>query len=294
MRGAGDSFGIVTNFYFETLPAPASILAFSANLEAALSAVQIAAAGFHKMQEYLLTSDDLTTNITLGLYIDSDGAFRFNGWCMDCDLNHFKAVILPAMVSGFPVTALIVKEKSYLDGLLALAGSDSLIQPLEGYNKHDTFYAKSVVTKNAKPLTLESILSFWTSIIDNQGKGPFYTIINLYGGPHSAINTPSADFAAYSDRDALWVFQNYGYTSNGLLPFDPSAMALIEDLNDAITSSQPSGDFGAYLNYVDPSLTARQAAALYYGPETYGRLLKIKKQVDPDFVFWNPQAIGNV
>lgn len=288
MRGAGDSFGIVTNFYFQTFPAPASVLAFSANLGAALNTVQVAATGFHRLQEYILDSIDLTSNITLGLYIDSEGSFRFNGWCMKCDKNHFKNVVLPSMVSGLPATALTVNEKTYLKGLSALAGSGSLIQPLEGYNKHDTLYAKSAVTKNAKPLTLNFIRSFWSSIIDNQDEGPFYTIINLYGGASSQINVPSADISAYSDRDALWVFQNYGYTSNGLPPFDPTTMALIDDLNNALTSSQPDGDFGAYLNYVDPGLTARKAAALYYGPETYGRLLKIKKQVDPNFVFWNP------
>lgn len=63
-------------------------------------------------------------------------------------------------------------------------------------------------------------------------------------------------------------------------------------LNTAVTSAQPETTFDAYLNYVDPSLTAAQAHKLYYGAETYARLAAIKKVVDPKQTFWNPQAIG--
>jgi FAD/FMN-containing dehydrogenase len=56
---------------------------------------------------------------------------------------------------------------------------------------------------------------------------------------------------------------------------------------------QPDGDFLAYPNYLDPALTPEEAADLYYGPATYDKLVKIKRDVDPEAVFWNPQAIGN-
>jgi FAD/FMN-containing dehydrogenase len=64
-------------------------------------------------------------------------------------------------------------------------------------------------------------------------------------------------------------------------------------LNDALISAQPQTNFGAYVNYVDPSLTAAQAHRLYYDAPTYARLSAIKRVVDPQKVFWNPQAIGN-
>jgi len=44
---------------------------------------------------------------------------------------------------------------------------------------------------------------------------------------------------------------------------------------------------------VDPNLSAFEAARLYYGKETYDRLLALKTELDPGFVFWNPQAVGN-
>jgi hypothetical protein len=66
---------------------------------------------------------------------------------------------------------------------------------------------------------------------------------------------------------------------------------------DNLTSSLAAGnatDFGIYLNYADPDLSARQVARLGYGTSTYEQLLAIKRRVDPGGVFWNPQAVGNV
>ena len=60
-------------------------------------------------------------------------------------------------------------------------------------------------------------------------------------------------------------------------------------LNQALTAKQ-SGT-AAYLNYVDPTLSAQQAHDLYYGADVYGRLKTLKTQVDPGNVFSNPQSI---
>jgi len=288
MRGAGSSFGIATHFYMQTEAAPSSILSFSAPLASAAKDADLATKGFETLQN--LT--DLTSNITFGMYIDSGGAFGLSGWCMECDLNTFNTSVFPSMISGFPPTTRSVKRLAWIDALKELANGESLSQPLgSAYTQHETFYAKSIVSKEAEPLTTASISSFFSYIMKTQGKGPFYSIINLYGGPGSAINKPSPDSSAYSDRDALWVFQNYGYAA-GNQTYDPATTEFVNGLNDAITISQPEGMFKGYLNYVDPDLSPMMAAEKYYGKETYNRLLEIKMQVDPSFVFWNPQAVG--
>ena len=120
----------------------------------------------------------------------------------------------------------------------------------------------------------------------------WFSIIDLYGGPDSQINVPSASSSAYSDRSSLWVFQNYGRINNSG-PFPSGLTSFVNGLNSALISAQPETTFGAYINYVDPSLTAAQAHSLYYDAPTYARLAAIKKVVDPKQVFWNPQAIGN-
>lgn len=50
--------------------------------------------------------------------------------------------------------------------------------------------------------------------------------------------------------------------------------------------------YGGYLNYVDPELSASQAHGVYYSQTVYERLVKIKRAVDPEGLFWNPQAVG--
>lgn len=293
MRGAGDSFGIATYFYIQTEAAPSSVLSFSASLQHIAKNTTLAAKGFDMLQTFSLNSPDLTPNITFGLYIDSGGSFGISGWCMECNHTIFSNDVLPAMLSGFPSTTPSVKDVKWIEALEVLANGDTLAQPLGSkYTQHETFYAKSVVTKEAEPLTTESILRFFSYIIENRGKGPFYSIINLYGGPGSAINTPAPDSSAYADRDALWVIQNYGYAPNDQ-SYDSSTTGVVGGLGGAVTTAQPDGNFAGYINYVDPGLSAMAAAEEYYGKKTYDKLLQIKMDVGPGFVFWNPQAVGN-
>jgi hypothetical protein len=142
-----------------------------------------------------------------------------------------------------------------------------------------------LVVSNEEPLTTDAIRSFWSYIIAKQDKGLFYSIISLYGGPNSQINVPSPNTSASSGQAALWVFQNYGYTSNHQPPFDPSMSLVVDGLNDAVMSAQSNGNFTAYLNYVAPGLSPIQSVELYYAASTFDMLLSIKADVDPPSCF---------
>lgn len=293
MRGAGSSFGIATHFYMKTEAAPDSVLWFTADLEPSFTDPAKAAAGFKALQNWTLTSPELSPNITFGTSAHSDGFFTFRGWCMDCDQAAFTKDVLPAMVAGFQADNLTVQKLGWIDALTVLAAPYPLSQPLgHQYKQHDTFYAKSVVSKETEPLTLATWLSYTTWMASHQDQGPWFSLINLYGGPGSAINTVSPDVSAYSDRASLWVFQNYGYTASKMPPWDTQITVLVDGLNGAITDAQSDGDFGAYLNYVDPDLTPATAHLEYYGFATYDKLLGLKAKYDRGAVFWNPQAIG--
>lgn len=215
MRGAGDSFGIATYFYLQTEAAPSSVLYFTAPLNAAVNDASLATAGFQKLQDWTLTSPDLTANSTFNMYIDTSGTFTLTGWCMECDSAYFSSNVLPAMLAGFPSVTGSVQQVGWIDALNHVANGDPLTEPLgSAYIYHDTFYAKSVITREAQPLTTASMSSFFTYMISHRGQGSFFSIVDLYGGPSSAVNVPSSNSSAYSDRDALWVFQNYGRTGN--------------------------------------------------------------------------------
>lgn len=84
MKGAGESFGVATYMYFQTEPAPKTVVYFVSNLAAqmknttnvtAVDALAALAAGFMELQVFSLTPL-LTPNITFGTYVDSNGKQR--------------------------------------------------------------------------------------------------------------------------------------------------------------------------------------------------------------------------
>ena len=49
-------------------------------------------------------------------------------------------------------------------------------------------------------------------------------------------------------------------------------------------------DWGMYINYPDTQVNAQTAQEKYWGVNL-PRLQQIKKQLDPNEVFWNPQSV---
>lgn len=207
LRGAADSFGVVTTFYLQTLPAPTAVINFSVSLPAVLNSASIAANAFLKLQTFVRTSTLMNRNLTFGIYTDGSG-FSLSGWYFG-NQAYFTSTVLPTMLNGFPAAeSTNIKAMSWLDSLVNEAG-EPLAQPLSGYSAHDTFYAKSITTRDSIPLTLAALKSFFAYVI-NQGRSasdPWFSIINLYGGLDSQINSKPVSSSAYSDRDSLWVFQ---------------------------------------------------------------------------------------
>ncbi|KAJ4365375.1 hypothetical protein N0V95_000522 [Ascochyta clinopodiicola] len=312
LRGAADSIGIITTFHLQTQPAPAQVVSYSSNFSSALKSADAAADIVFKLQTFVTTSPYVNRNLTLEVYTSVFGDFSVRGWYFG-DREYFIQKVFPAMLSGMPTPDnTTVQEDAWLAALENIAEGEPLVEPLTGYNNHQTFYTKSVVTREAKPLSKVALASYFQYIIEKglTAAYPWNTFISLYGGKDSQINTPAADSAAYSHRDSLWVFQvsveclprktlkltrfqNIGSSANRLPPFSQEITTFVDGLNTALTAAQPNGDFLAYPNYLDPTLTPKEAADLYYGPATYNKLVNIKRNVDPEAIFWNPQAIGN-
>lgn len=228
----------------------------------------------------------------MGVYMDGYG-FTLSGSYFG-QLQDVESKIAPEFLRSLPTpTASTVVSLAWVDFLVRLGGAGTLSTATEDYDAHDNFFAKSVSVPEESPLTDDALRSYFSYIIDEGTAAPagWFSIIDLHGGPGSAVNDKDVGFAAYSDRSALWVAQHYTYTDVGkTLP--SSSIAWVEGLNEAMTSAMPDAKFGAYLNYVDPSLSAVEAHRLYYGDSLYQRLLRVKREVDPENVFWNPQTIG--
>lgn len=294
LRGAADSFGIITTFYLQTQPAPVTVVNWSYGIPGMFTSAATTIAVFEQIQAFAQNASIVDRKLGLGMYLDGT-TFSISGTYIG-DEATFTNTIAPALLSGLPTpSSSSVISVDWITSLTDLANSVPLQQPTTGYNLHDDFFAKSVVVPSATPLTTAALTTYFSYIIQNGTSplSPWFSIINLYGGPDSQINVPASSLTAYSDRSALWVIQHYGYTGSTGSPFPPTELSFIDGLNTAMTSAMPDTIFPAYLNYVDPSLTPTEAHSLYFDAPTYARLLAIKNEVDPGHVFWNPQSVGN-
>ena len=296
LRGAAESFGVITTFHLQTLPAPASVVNWQYSIPGMFTSAATTTAAFTHIQAFALNASVVDRKLGFGVYLDGSG-FSISGTYIG-DLDTFNSKIAPELLRGLPTpSSSSVRSVDWIESLTLLASPQPLQQPTSrtSYTLHDDFFAKSLVVPSSAPFTTAALNSYFSYIIENgvNAPNPWFSIINLYGGPDSQINVPSPSSSAYSDRSALWVLQHYGFTGNTGSPFPPASLTFVNGLNTAITSAMPDTEFPAYLNYVDPSLTAAQAHDLYYGATTYAKLLSIKEVVDPGNVFSNPQSIGN-
>jgi hypothetical protein len=282
IRGAADSFGIVTTFYLQTRPAPTSLVNFAFPLTGVFDSKTKFTNTFQHLQDVAKNASVVDNKISFGIYLDGYGTYSLSGAYFG-SVAEFNSKVKGELTRGLTFSNPTVESLGWYDFLVKTSGESTIKTPVTGYDLHDNFFAKSVTVPESDGLTASTTNALY-DYLKTAGSVEYYMIINLYGGPGSQINKKDTSFAAYNDRDSLWVLQNYGLTGD--------SVNFINGLNDAIIKAQPQTKFGAYLNYVDPSYDAATAHKLYYGDAVYSRLAALKKQVDPQSVFWHPQAIG--
>lgn len=287
LRGAADSLGIITTFHMQTRAAPTSVTYFAIPYPSTFASQSTFTSSFLRLQDLARNASIIDDRISFGVYLDNYGTFSLSGAFFGTP-QEFTSRIQPEFLRGMPAAGdVTVKPYSWYDYLVLVSGKTSIKEPLTGYAEHDTFFAKSLTVPESSGLGAAALDAFYTHAQTASAQGvAFYSIVNLYGGPGSKINARDTEFAAYRDRDSLWVFQNYGQGG------DAKTVALMNGLQDAVIAAQPETTFGAYLNYVDPSYGAEEAHRVYYGEEVYKRLVGVKAEVDPRGVFWNPQSVG--
>ncbi|KAL8844259.1 MAG: hypothetical protein Q9176_001434 [Flavoplaca citrina] len=283
LRGAADSIGIITTFYFQTQPAPSSVVNWV--YEIPMASPQVAANAFSHIQSFALNASVIDDKTGFGV-TPSPSNFHISG-TYHGDEATFRSKIAPEILRTLPTpSSTKIKSFSWIDSLADM-WSSPLPQPLTGYDNHDNFYAKSILVPETTPLTPTALLNYFTYIATNGSKTPsWFSELNLLGGPSSKINTPQYP-SAYSHRNSLWVLQHYAIVPANATGNTKPTIDFVKGLNEALGMG-----YKGYLNYVDPELSAKEAHETYYGKEDYERLVRIKKVVDPEAVFWNPQAVG--
>ncbi|KAK5652003.1 hypothetical protein OQA88_10906 [Cercophora sp. LCS_1] len=294
LRGAADSFGIITTFYLRTVAAPPRVVQFSYSVPAALASPTLATATFLQIQAVALNASVVTRQLGFGIFVaPTTTTFSVDGTYLG-SMATFNAVIAPALLGAIRAAVPVarvepsVQQLDWISSLTAQAETDTLAVPAHGYSERGNFFAKSVSV--AKPFGTAPVRAFFDVALGEGRKTQveWFSLISLYGGPDSQIGLGGKSSAAYAGFDDLWVVQNYGSAPLSKT-YPSSGITFINKLNDAMTDNLP--DFAAYPNYVDPTYTREQAHKLYYGEELLERLRKLKAILDPNNVFRNPQSI---
>lgn len=243
------------------------------------------------MQEFGATQ--APKELSLRLFFNN-GTFQVYGvyWGSKSKWHRVIQPLLTLLPQEGRIASVDGEEMQWLPTLVKLNNGGQLEQPIN-YDKHETFFAKSVVTPESDPLDANTIRNFFTYLATDGQHAPvnWWVIYDLYGGVGSMIRVPEVSATAYAHRHSLFTIQIYSTAPGQLPPYPAAGYPFVDGIADSITKYQNETEFKAYANYIDPTLTKEQAWDLYYGQKLMVKLNKVKDTVDPQRIFWNPQAI---
>jgi hypothetical protein len=275
LKGAAAGFGVITSFKVHTEPAPGAAVAYSFSMD--FDDYQTMAATFKRWRDFI-AQPSLTRKFASEVNVLSLGMLvqgTYFGPQAEFDALDFGGIFPKETVGHVAVLDdwLGIVASWMDDAFLKLTGG----LPVAFYSKSLAFTPETVMTDEAVDQMFE-----WLDVAD-KGTLAWAVIFDLAGG---AINDIATDATAFSQRDTLYYLQSYAvdlgrHISNTTLNF-------VTGINDAITRAMPGVKFGAYAGYVDPLMPNGQQE---YWQSNLPRLEQVKRAVDPDDVFHNPQSV---
>ncbi|KAK1223162.1 hypothetical protein PQX77_013967 [Marasmius sp. AFHP31] len=290
LRGAAPSFGITTSIEVETFAAPSYSIVYSYTWDLDAQAAGQALIDF---QTFVTNTSDLPPEfggeltLTKGSAQGKVGFKLIGGWYGEQG-GKLDQVLQPYLSKlPQPATNDRLGNGTYIDSVKELGGS----LDLSGPDTTDTFYAKSLITPQGEPLSVDAAVSFMKYLSNEgfQSDTAWFMQVELYGGANSKINQVPVDSTAFVRRDTLFTWQLYASSSNGQPPYPEDGFTFVDGVVNSIVGSMPSDwDYSAYANYIDDRLDNWQK--LYFGNH-YDKLKSIKSQYDPSDVFEFPTSV---
>lgn len=153
----------------------------------------------------------------------------------------------------------------------------------------ETFYSKSLVTSALPTAALQAVGNYWQNTARKNNRD-WFIIIDAYGGKNSAITSrPANSSGSYAFRDQVFLYELYDRVRSGSYPSD--GFSLLNGWVKSFTDNLKPEQWGMYVNYADPQLNRTEATSLYY-KQNLPRLQQIKRDLDPNEVFYYPQAVA--
>jgi hypothetical protein len=275
IKGAAASIGVVTEFEILTHDIINQTLAYSYTFSG--RPFGPLAARFKEWQA-LAASPDLSWKFSSEAIVSEVG-FIIEGTFFGSQAE-FEALNMSLLLPNFPQPDTVVFD-SWAGMLSHWAETEAL---KIGGGLPNAFYAKSLVFDPAN-LIPDAQIDALFNYLDQESPGTliWFGIFDLQGGQTSQIPQGSTAFA---HRDALFYFQ--GYVSGIAPPLSQQSISFLENMT-AIISTPGVLANGAYPGYVDPELGQNGQNA--YWESNYARLQQVKKELDPNDLFHNPQSV---
>ncbi|TVY58928.1 Berberine bridge enzyme-like protein [Lachnellula cervina] len=274
MKGAGSSFGIVTDFKVETHPAPGVAVQYTYTFSGRPYANL---ASRFKAWQTLISDPKLSRNLASQVVLSELG-MEISGTFFGTK-EDFNSL---GLESVFPdhsnATVLVFNDWAGLVGNWA-----ENVGLTVGGVIPSAFYSKNLAFTKDDLIPNATVDQFFRSL-DTVSKGTliWFAIFDLEGG---ATNDPAANATAYGHRDALFYLQTYGVD---ILTVTSTTRAFLKGMDDIVTAAYPPDTLGSYAGYVDPELANAQQA---YYRSNLPRLEQLKGVIDPKDVFHNPESI---
>ena len=277
IRGAGASFGIVTDFHIKTHPAPGQAIAYTYNVTIGSASLQ---ADAFKAWQKLVSDPALSRKISTQFIVFPFGSV-ITGFFYGTE-KEFSALNLESALPGLDSKGISVEV---VDAAVAVTHDISELGlklfgdlPAHFYSKSLSFTNQTLMSDDA----IDEMFKYLTAFDLSRLSTPYFVIFDLEAG---AINDVPTSSAAYAFRDSIYFLQSYAIDLLGFFP--DQGTKFLDGLNEVVLDHDDKV-FGSYPGYVDPYL---QDAQKQYWGGNYERLQEIKKVRDPNEVFRNPQSV---
>lgn len=273
LRGAGASFGVITEFVIKTHPQPAAVAQYSYSFS--LGSQSEMAPIFKKWQDVVYDPDMDDRFSTL--FIAEPFGVVITGTFYGTESEYHASGIPAKLPTGGDISSNVT---DWLGGL----AHDAEVEGLYVSNIPNEFYSKSLGLRVEDKLDDDAIDDLF-SYLDSANKGTlaWFVIWDTEGG---AINKISADAASYPHRDKIIFYQSYAV---GVPILEKSTISFVEKLDQKVRAALPGANT-TYAGYVDPRVSHDEAVAMYWG-DHLPELEQIKAKWDPKDVFHNPQSV---
>ena len=290
MKGAGASFGIVTEFVVKTHPEPGAAVQYTYNL--AFGSARDIAPLYADWQALAAAEAQLDRRFASELIVHALGAIvtaTFYGTDDEFAATGIpdKLEALGRMDGGGDGKPDENKTVLFLDGWMAALAAAAQTEAL--YHLTGTpmpFKTKSVGLTAGQLPARDGIARFF-DWVDAAEKGTllWFLVWSIAGG---AINDVAANATAFPLRDAVLYYDSYGIGPGETVDgFIAGAHAKMLD----VVGIGPGDHFRTYAGYIDVDLHGEGEAQRTYWGSNYDSLKRLKATWDPSDVFWNPQSV---